>query len=361
MKITLSDYGYSILMIETKSVCNMHCRFCPYPIMDSKGSELSNEEVFRIIDSIDPSDSRLEGIYFEKYNEPLLDNRLFGFVEYAKGKGFRVQVITNGLLLGSKDIRTRLLEAEPTRILISLQVINKNTFSDSRGIPYSFEKYKEGIFAFLDEALRRDSPSLITIDVACNFLTDSAIFSKTGKVSRIFGLERGDPSVPNELSDIEQDLLEFLRDLHRHNPAFEYDQEKIRQFLKTIDQNYVTQEGLQISKNIFVKIKQFIYGRKLTEFYPVSQSLGCTTTMLSIDAKGAVSPCCLAYDDMLTLGNIKEEPLKKILDKRKKFIEGIRSGDRLPRICRICIGQPTRRGSIIASAYWGARRLLRRY
>jgi len=74
--------------------------------------------------------------------------------------------------------------------------------------------------------------------------------------------------------------------------------------------------------------------------------------MLSVDANGSVAPCCLAYGDMLTLGNIKQDSLKNILEKTGKFVEGIRTGEKLPEICLICNGEPTRRGSLVASIYW---------
>jgi radical SAM protein with 4Fe4S-binding SPASM domain len=352
MKLKLSDYGYTILMIETKLVCNMQCKFCAYPLMDNIGSELSSQDVYRIIDSIDPSDSKFECIYFQKYNEPLLDKRIFDFIKYAKNRGFKVQIITNGLLFGSKEIRNQLLAAEPTHILISLQIIDKHNFANSRDTSCSFEEYKKGVFAFLEDSLNSNSPSIITIDVACNFLSDARIFSKTGIITKILGLDRGDPSVPNAVYDIQDDLIDFLKDLHTYNSSFSYDKDKIKRYLETVDSNYISQVGLPVSKNISVKIKQFIYGRKLTEFYPVSKSPGCKTGMLSVDANGSVAPCCLAYGDMLTLGNIKHDSLKTILEKTGKFVDGIRTGEKLPEICMRCNGEPTRRGSLVASIYW---------
>jgi len=358
MKLKLSDYGYTILMIETKLVCNMQCKFCAYPLIDKKGSELSTQEVYRIIDSIDPSDSKFEGIYFQKYNEPLLDKRIFDFIKYAKNRGLKVQIITNGLLFGSKDIRNQLLAAEPTHILISLQIIDKHTFANLRGTSCSFEEYKKGVFAFLEDSLNSNSPSIITMDVACNFLSDASLFSKTGIITKILGLDRGDPSAPNAVHDIQDDLIDFLKDLHTYNSSFSYDKDKIKRYLETVDPNYLNQVGLPLSKHISVKIKQFICGRKLTEFYPVSKSPGCKTGMLSVDANGSVAPCCLAYGDMLTLGNIKQDSLKNILEKTGKFVEGIRTGDKLPEICLICNGEPTRRGSLVASIYWAVCRWL---
>ena len=352
MDLKLSDWGYTSLLIETKLICNMRCKFCPYPLIENKGSELSSSEVYKIIDSIDPSDSKFEGIFFQKFNEPLLDSRIFDFIKYAKNRGLKVQIITNGLPFGSNDIRKKLLAAEPTTVLISVQVLDKNTFANLRGISSSFEEYKKGVFAFLEESVNCNSPTIITIDAACNMQSNNNIFSKTGIIAKILGLDRGDPSVPNTVHDIEGNLNDFLKDLHTYNSSFVYDKEKIKKYLETVDPNYLDQVGLPISEYIYVKIKKFIYGRKLSEFYPSSLSVGCTTNMLSIDAKGSITPCCLAYDGKLTLGNIKHDSLKNILEKTEKFVEDIRTGEKMPDICMRCQGEPTWRGSLIASIYW---------
>jgi len=355
MKLKLSDYGYTILMIETKRVCNMRCKFCAYPLMENKGSELSSECVYRIIDSIDPTDSKLEAVYLQKYNEPLLDTRIFDFIKYAKNRGLKVQIITNGLPLGFKEIREKLLAAEPINILISLQIIGEHNFANSRGTSCSFDEYKNGIFAFLEDSLNRTSPTMITIDVACNFLSDASIFSKTGKITKILGLDRGDPSVPNAVHDIQDDLMDFLKELHAYNSSFAYDKETVERYLETVEPNYINQTGLPVSEHISIKIKQFIHGRKLTEYHPLLKSIGCNTGMLSVDADGSIAPCCLAYGDMLTMGNIKHDSLKNILKKSAKFVDGIRTGKKLPEICMRCHGEPTRRGSLVASIYWTIR------
>jgi radical SAM protein with 4Fe4S-binding SPASM domain len=342
-------------MIETKRVCNMRCIFCAYPLIKNKGSELSSEDVYRVIDSLDPADDKFEGVYFQRYNEPLLDTRIFDFIRYVKGRGLRTQIITNGLLLRSREIREKLLAAEPTGVLISMQIINGRNFEQVRGTSCSFEEYEKGIFAFLQDSLNQNSPTAITLDVACNFLDDSSIFSKTGVISKIFGLDRGDPSVPDAVRDIRRDLIAFLRDLHEYNPSFAFDESGVEEYLDTVAPDYLNQTGLPVAKNISIKIKKFISGRKLTEFYPVANPIGCSTNMLAVDADGDVSPCCLAYDDMLTMGNIKKDSLKGILEKNAKFVKGIRTGTGLPEVCMRCHGEPTRRGCLVASLYWALR------
>ena len=81
--INISQYGYSILQIETMSVCNMRCSFCAYPVRNDKGEVLSEDIVYSVIDSLHTDDS-FEYICFSHFNEPLLDNRIYDFVKYSK-------------------------------------------------------------------------------------------------------------------------------------------------------------------------------------------------------------------------------------------------------------------------------------
>ena len=58
--INLSEFGYSILQIETIAGCNMACAFCPYPIREDKLSELSDKKVQEVIESFNPNDDLIE-------------------------------------------------------------------------------------------------------------------------------------------------------------------------------------------------------------------------------------------------------------------------------------------------------------
>lgn len=340
-RIKLSDYGFSILQIETFPHCNMNCRFCAYPTRKQKGDALRDCDVYNSIDSLDPNDEKLEYICLSHFNEPLLDKRIFKFIKYAKNKGFRVLVITNGLLFSSKEIQQRLVDAAPTYIKISFQTLNGKSFK-SRGINYPFGKYKENIYGFLGRALDNNCPSKITIDVACNFM------GREKKALRAaMGLECGDPSVPDSVEDIKIDLLAFLKELNSKDPRFDFDEKKAVEMLGNATPRYLDQTGIRLARNIKLKVKQFIYGRRLADFHPVVAGRPCGTRITGILSDGSVAPCCLAYDGRLSMGNIKDEALEQILEKNRGFIEAIQHGGAMPHVCRVCQGAPTKRGALL--------------
>lgn len=61
--------------IETQTVCNAACTFCPYPTLDRKGARMSD----RLVESLIEQMSHFEAPFYVspfKVNEPLLDERL---------------------------------------------------------------------------------------------------------------------------------------------------------------------------------------------------------------------------------------------------------------------------------------------
>lgn len=323
-----------MLQIETMSACNMKCRFCAYFLRKDKSSVLSDEAVYSVIDSIYVDDA-FEYLCFNQLNEPLLDNRIFGFIKYAKSRNIPVQIVTNGILFGAEDVICKLIDTAPDYIKISLQTLNPELFKTARGIGSSFEEYKNGIFKFLKSA--SGSPIKIFVDIACNFITPIKLIR-----SVLFGLELGDPSVYNSINDLKRDMKMFLEELQKYDDCFVFDKQEIDNYLKYVKSDYLGDSGFKICENIFIKIKPFFYGRRLTDFYPVKNSVGCANKILSVLASGNVVPCCLAYDDILCMGNIKKEPIEIILERNANLLYRIKSGENLPLYCGRCMGAPSR-------------------
>ena len=74
--------------------------FCPYPLKGNKEkiSKLETNTIFNTLDQINSSDPDFKYVTFSQFNEPLLDSRIFDFIEHAK-KSLQVYFISNGLLL----------------------------------------------------------------------------------------------------------------------------------------------------------------------------------------------------------------------------------------------------------------------
>lgn len=338
-QVDIVKYGFSILQVETISQCNMRCDFCGYPLRRDKASVLPEEAVLKVIDSISVTEG-FKYICLSQFNEPLLDKRIYKFIKYSKGRKMPVMLITNGQLFNSKEVIDKLIDASPDYIKISMQVLNSLLFSRVRKTGHDFNLYKRGIFEFLNAA--QNGASEITIDIACNFV------SLTGRLKRFLGLECGDPSVYDTVNDLRQDSRDFLRELQDYLPSYKFNSVYIDDYLNEVGSNYIHEPGFSIGKNISLKIKPFIFGRRIERFYPVKTANPCSSGILGVLANGNVVPCCMAYDGTFSLGNVKSDPLSIILKNSLGLLRNIRvKGEGLPPACQHCLGAPTRRGAVL--------------
>ena len=342
--LKLSDYGFSVLQIETKSNCNMACKFCPYPIREDNKSVMLEHDVFNLIDQIDPNDTNFEYVCFSQYNEPLLDSNIFKYIRYANSKKIRNLLITNALLLNNKNKRDEIVQASPTFLKISLQTINKDKFNWSRGTNLDVQDYFTRLYKLLSEI--KEKKTKVSVDLACNFISP-----KKKILKKILGLSTGDFSVPDNTKQITNDLINFIKGLSSFDNYFKVDEEKIKSFLVNSTNYYVQEVGLELAPNIFVKIKPFIHGRRISEFKPLINSFSCEERILGILADGSLMPCCKTYNNDLSLGNIKKDSINKILNKNQKWLKNLRGKNNFKdEICKKCYGEPSIRGTFFRAA-----------
>lgn len=94
---------FSTVCIETTTVCNLKCPYCPHSTDKAKPPAYMPEEMFyRIIDSLYDYVPTYNGtISPSLYGEPLLDKRFETFIRYAKKKfpHARIELFTNGVFL----------------------------------------------------------------------------------------------------------------------------------------------------------------------------------------------------------------------------------------------------------------------
>lgn len=335
------------MQIETIANCNMFCSFCPYSLKEDKSSKLPSELVFNIVSEINPKSSNFEYLCFSQFNEPLLDNRIFEFIRFAKDKDIPILLITNGLLLSNKDIIQRLIDTSPDYLKISVQTVGEESFNQIRRIKLDYQKYIKGIYNFLSAV--RNNKIQVTVDLGCNFLSPKKI--KVIK-KRILGLSRGDPSVPDTLTRVMVYAENFLSGLMESDRSFSVDIRKSLNTMRDCTPAYLDEKGIYIADNTVLKVKPFTYGHKLKEYYPYLGPFSCQNRILGILANGTVVPCCLLYDGSISLGNIHLASLSDILKNSESLIKNLHDyNNNKSDICRRCMGEPTLHGALIRSIY----------
>ncbi len=349
-KIKLSEYGFNQLQIETKAACNMACGFCPYPLRPDKDSILDIDQVKSVIEQIRPDDEKFKYVTFSQFNEPLLDNRIFQIIEYAQKNNLKVNFITNGLLLNKEKNISELIRLKPD-IKISLQIIEMDKHFKGRGLNMDLIKYSKIIFDFCNRI--KDENINVSIDIGCNLNDNKFKYV----LKKLFGLQTGDPSIVQDKNKLFFLLENFINEMSKINKDNFFNKEKLKlNDLSKSNINYLSdywsQKGLKITENITIKIKPFFYGRRITEFKELpSKSFICNSEILGILANGSIVPCCLAYDDKISLGNVKKFKLKEVLEDNK-FIKNLRSyNGKKHEVCKKCFGEPTKRGVFFRTIY----------
>jgi len=142
-------------------VCNARCPNCPYTNsdirQDYRDRPLMREDTFKIIaDQCGPHQAwiRLSG-----GGEPMLHPQAVELIEYAKIKGARVGLITNGSAFSEEAIR-RLLSSGTDMIEFSVDAADPETYGRVRpGL--SWERLIHTVKAMVGERDRTDSPTKI--------------------------------------------------------------------------------------------------------------------------------------------------------------------------------------------------------
>lgn len=136
-----------MLQVQTLSMCNGRCPFCPYVSFSKKlpQGKMAWEIYQKIVDECS-SFPTLKVFTPMLQNEPLLDGDIFRYICYFKEKNrdkTQVDIVTNGYLLNSKIIE-QLLNCKIDHFIISLNAHFKETYEEL--MPgFKFEKIMNNI------------------------------------------------------------------------------------------------------------------------------------------------------------------------------------------------------------------------
>ncbi|MCF7907309.1 MAG: radical SAM protein [Candidatus Omnitrophica bacterium] len=126
------------LSIQTTSLCNASCVFCPYKdIKDVRFKTIMDRGLYEKVINECSNHKDIECIIVYMNNEPLTDPCIVERINYAKDKvpWASVHILTNGALL-SDDLADKLIDSRLDWIGVSFHGIRKETIERAMGIPY---------------------------------------------------------------------------------------------------------------------------------------------------------------------------------------------------------------------------------
>lgn len=125
--------------IETMTLCNGACTFCPYPDLDRRKTIMPDALIAKIIDDLTaiPSAIPLRISPF-KVNEPFLDKRIFAILGRIEEKlpNARLSLTSNGTPLDKEKLESLAKLKNVTSLAISFNDHRPEAYTQSMSLPY---------------------------------------------------------------------------------------------------------------------------------------------------------------------------------------------------------------------------------
>jgi MoaA/NifB/PqqE/SkfB family radical SAM enzyme len=116
--------------VEATNQCNLSCSTCMRNVWDVKYGHIAGETFERILSGLAEFPEKPE-LFFGGYGEPLSHPNILGMVRRAKELGYRVSLITNGILL-SEPVISQLIESKLDMLWVSLDGASPECYTDVR-------------------------------------------------------------------------------------------------------------------------------------------------------------------------------------------------------------------------------------
>jgi hypothetical protein len=147
----------------------MHCAFCPSDVLRRPKGHLDDDRARKFLGGLRDLGIRAP-ILLNVLGEPLLNKRIFEYLDLLEAAGHPVTLITNISLLGDKAARREILRHPNVTLALSLQTATKESYEmrGYRKIP--FRKFYDLVFDVIEEKFRAASGSRLEVHVAANYV-----------------------------------------------------------------------------------------------------------------------------------------------------------------------------------------------
>jgi len=271
--------------VEITNICNLRCSFCP---PSARNNQFMTLEAFSHI--LEKINNFTEYLYLHVKGEPLLHPDLGLFLDMCNENNIKVNITTNGTLINS--IGDMLLTKPAIRqISFSLQSIENIQASKEK------ELYLRNIIDFSKRAINKT-----------NMYIEFRLWN-----------------IDNDIVNRNSNILSIIEEeLKITRPLIE--QVNKNKGTKLIDRIYLSQNMVfdwpDINKEVIEKTG-YCYGLK---------------QQIAILVDGAIVPCCLDSEGIISLGNIFTESLECIMNNKrtKNMLSGFSKKELVEPLCQRC-------------------------
>lgn len=276
--------------IETTSVCNLACSFCPPTQRQAKFIGL--DEFRHILDEIKP---HTDYIYFHLKGEPLLHPKLDQMLDISEEKGFKVNITTNGTLI--RKAAPKLLGKRALRQMnFSLHSFDGHEGSVDR------EGYIKNVLSFVREAT-----------AASDMLVSFRLWNLTQNNETNLQRSRNRET----LAMIEEEFnLDFK-----------------------IEERVTPGSGIKLAERIYLNQDHEFEWPSLNAKEDEGRGFcHALRNQAGILVDGTVVPCCLDGEGVINLGNVHEASFSEIIEgeRANRLYDGFSQRTAVEELCRKC-------------------------
>ncbi|MBP2000368.1 radical SAM protein with 4Fe4S-binding SPASM domain [Paenibacillus shirakamiensis] len=276
--------------IETTSVCNLACTFCPPT--KRQANFLKIEDFKTTLRQIKPY---TDYIYFHVKGEPLLHPKMDEMLDIAHEQGFKVNITTNGTLI-NKNKHKLLGKPALRQMNFSLHSFDGHEGSTDRN------GYITSVIHFVKEAVAQSN-------IIISF--------------RLWNLN--EDNMTNAQRNRNRETLEYIE------REFDLD--------FRIEEKVTPGSGVKIADRIYLNQDYEFKWPDLKEEEDHSPGF-ChgLRNQAGVLVDGTVIPCCLDGEGVINLGNIHQESFADIIDgeRASNIVEGFSRREVTEELCRKC-------------------------
>ncbi len=276
--------------IEITSICNVACSFCP---PTKRQANFIKVDAFK--HTLDQIQGHAEYIYFHVKGEPLLHPKIDELLDISHEKGFKVNLTTNGTLLGKNKHK---LLGKP-----ALRQMNFSLHSfDGHEGSVDKEGYVGSVLDFAKEAV-----------ATSNMIVSLRLWNLTSD---------NDTNLKN---DRNREILEQIQQ------AFNLD--------FRIEERFVRGQGIKIADRVYLNHEEEFKWPDLKEKEDERKGFcHALRNQAGVLVDGTVIPCCLDGEGVINLGNLHAKPFAEIIEGERatRLHDGFSRREVVEELCRKC-------------------------
>jgi radical SAM protein with 4Fe4S-binding SPASM domain len=291
-----SPRAFALQNVELTNKCPMRCVMCARTNNMMREQGLMTFEVFKtVIDQFvkdSPAEALTHDTWLHHFGESLVHPDFARFVRYAVSKGVKACMSVNPIML-TPAIADELLDTGISKLYISLDGHDDESFYKIRGVKDAYEKSKTNLLEFLRKKSERGAKTRIVLSMIN------------------FGLNR--------------DSIARQRAYWESVPGID----------EYLCKAFITWNGDAADVNKLADAQ--VDNDELRKRYP-TPACNVPWETLSVTWDGEVVPCCFDYDKKYPLGNLKDKTLSEIWngERMKSLRREFLNNDVRNELCRRC-------------------------